>query len=284
MRLIRTTSEMRRFVKTVRSQGKTIGLVPTMGCLHEGHLSLMRKAKECADVLIVTIFVNPMQFGPNEDFSAYPRQLEQDCDAVAKEGAAAVFAPDDGEMYPENFQTTVNVAQLSQGMCGGNRPGHFDGVATVVAKLFNIVGPDYAVFGQKDFQQVALLRQMSADLNFPVQIIGCPIVREADGLAMSSRNKYLQGEDRIVARCLFQAINQARELVAAADGSVKATELIEQSKRVIAKAGAVVDYCVVVDEHDLSPHAVINRHSLLALAVKVGGKVRLIDNGKLIVD
>jgi len=283
MKIVRDVSEMQRFAGELRSQGKTIGLVPTMGCLHDGHLSLMRRAREVADALVVTIFVNPMQFGPNEDFSAYPRQFERDCELIAAEGAVAVFAPDNAAMYPENFQSRINVAKLSQGMCGGDRPGHFDGVATVVAKLFNIIGPDYAIFGEKDFQQLTLLRQLSRDLNFPLEIIGCPIVREDDGLAMSSRNKYLQGEDRIVARCLFQSITKARELVASASGPVKADRVISQCREIIAKAGAAIDYCVVVDERDLTSQDEVDGHSVMALAVKVGGKVRLIDNGKLVV-
>jgi pantoate--beta-alanine ligase len=283
MKVIHQITQMQQFARELRERGKKIALVPTMGCLHEGHLSLLRKGKKIADELVVTIFVNPLQFGPNEDFGAYPRQFEKDCGLVAAEGAIAVFSPTDEEMYPTNFQSKITVTRLSQGMCGADRPGHFDGVATVVAKLFNIVSPDFAIFGEKDFQQLALLRQMSKDLNFNLQIIGCPIVREDDGLAMSSRNKYLQGQDRIVARCLSQAIKSARELVQASVAPLKTKEIQEHCKMIIEKAGASLEYCVIIDERDLAPQDIANDHSVLAIAAKIGGKVRLIDNGKLII-
>jgi pantoate--beta-alanine ligase len=211
---------MHREVNDWRRRGLSVGLVPTMGCLHQGHLSLVRKARELSDRVIVSIFVNPMQFGPDEDLGAYPRQFTKDCNLAENEGATAVFAPVDQQMYSTGFQTMVRVKKLSLGMCGADRPGHFDGVATVVSKLFNITTPNIAVFGEKDYQQLVIIRQLTEDLNFPVKIIAAPIVRESDGLAMSSRNKYLTGTSRNTALCLFQAVSRAKKLVADTAGSV----------------------------------------------------------------
>lgn len=253
-----------------------------MGCLHEGHLSLMRRAVSLADRIIVSIFVNPMQFGPNEDFASYPRQLEIDCRLAEQEGVHAVFCPKAGDMYGASFQTRVSVTQLSQGMCGADRPGHFDGVATVVLKLFHLSRPDVAVFGQKDFQQLAIIRQMTADLNLGIEIVGCPIIREPDGLAMSSRNKYLQGESRHQALCLSQAIHAARRFVVAAPGEVSTEAIISQTEEIITQAGAKLEYAVVIDEDSLQNQTVVNIKSVLAIAARIGGKVRLIDNAKLI--
>lgn len=264
-----------------RRQGLKIALVPTMGCLHAGHVSLMRKAATCADRIVVTIFVNPIQFGPNEDFASYPRQLELDCRLAEQEGVHLVFCPEANDMYGPSFQTKVSIGQLSQGMCGADRPGHFDGVATVVLKLFHLTRPDVAVFGEKDFQQLAILRRMTADLNLDIDIVGCPIVREPDGLAMSSRNKYLQGESRSQALCLVNAIRAARRLVAEARTPVAAAAVIAQTREIIARAGGKLDYAVVIDQDSLQDESVVSKNSVLALAVKIGGKVRLIDNARL---
>lgn len=264
-----------------KQQGKKVALVPTMGCLHDGHLSLMRIAIQNADKVIVSIFVNPMQFGPNEDFGAYPRQLQADCILAENEGVNAVFCPEAKDVYPEGFQTTVSVNNLAKGMCGANRPGHFDGVATVVSKLFHMTAPDVAVFGEKDFQQLAIIRQMARDLNFPVNIIGGPIVREPDGLALSSRNKYLQGEMRGQALCLSKSIQMAQKLVAQSPQPVAADTLVEVTGKLVAEAGGKLEYAVVINDCTLQPEAVVGRSSVLAIAVKIGGKVRLIDNAKL---
>ena len=282
MKTITSLAEISRQAREWQRQSRKIALVPTMGCLHEGHLSLMRHAAGLADRVIVSIFVNPMQFGPNEDFSSYPRQLETDCRLAEKEGVSAVFCPEAKAMYGPSFQTTVSVTQLSRGMCGADRPGHFDGVATVVLKLFHLTRPDVAIFGQKDFQQLAIIRQMTADLDLGIEIVGCPIVREADGLAMSSRNKYLEGESRRQALCLSQAIHAARQLVSGAPGEVAAEAIIRQTEIIVDQAGAKLEYAVVIDEDSLQDQAVVTEKSVLALAAKVGGKVRLIDNARLI--
>jgi pantoate--beta-alanine ligase len=281
MDTIQSLMEMYRRAAQWQRQGLKIALVPTMGCLHEGHLSLMRKARDCADRVIVSIFVNPMQFGPHEDFDAYPRQLQSDCLLAQKEGVDTVFCPEPKAMYGENFQTTISVKGLSQGMCGADRPGHFDGVATVVTKLLHLTVPDVAIFGEKDFQQLAIIKQLVADLNLPVQIVGCPIVREADGLAMSSRNKYLQGEARSQALCLYRAILAARDRVASGKEDVTAASIVAETARIVAEAGAKLEYAVVVNDHTLQPEVVIGNSSVLALAAKIGGVVRLIDNAKL---
>jgi pantoate--beta-alanine ligase len=264
-----------------KRQGLKIALVPTMGCLHAGHLSLMREAARHADKVIVSLFVNPIQFGPNEDFNTYPRQFETDCQLAEQEGVDVVFHPNAEEMYPAGFQTSISVRLLSQGLCGAGRPGHFDGVATVVSKLFNCTIPDAAVFGEKDFQQLAIIRQMVRDLNFFVKVIGCPIVREEDGLAMSSRNKYLRGEMRTQALCLYKSIAAGKDMVAQAQTIVPAQAIVDQTKKIVAESGGELEYAVVVDEQTLQQEQVVGKNSVLALAVKIGGSVRLIDNAKL---
>ncbi len=281
MKIIQSPVEMQRQAITWKHEGLKIALVPTMGCLHAGHLSLMCKAAQNADRVIVSLFVNPIQFGPNEDFDAYPRQFQVDCDLAKKAGVHTIFCPDAREMYADGFQTAVSVKTLSQGMCGANRPGHFDGVATVVCKLLHVTMPDIAIFGKKDFQQLAIIRQMVRDLNFPVTIISAPIVREADGLAMSSRNKYLQGEMRTQALCLFKSIQTALETVAHAKQDVTAQTIIEATQKIVTKAGGKLEYAVVVNEHSLQAETVVGSSSVLAIAVKIGGIVRLIDNAKL---
>lgn len=282
MVIIKSVAEMQHQALAWKHEGLRISLVPTMGCLHAGHLSLIRTAAQNGDRVVVSLFVNPMQFGPNEDFAAYPRQFQTDCDLCAKEGVHVVFSPEAKEMYPEGFQTTVSIKFLSAGMCGANRPGHFDGVATVVSKLLHLTMPDVAVFGEKDFQQLAIIRQMVRDLHFPVTIHGAPIVREGDGLAMSSRNKYLQGEMRTQALCLHRAIQEAQKIVALASQDVLADAIIEATRKTVTEASGNLEYAVVINEHTLQPETLVGSGSVLALAVKIGGVVRLLDNARLV--
>jgi len=256
----------------------TLGLVPTMGFFHEGHLALMRKAKSQCDKTVVTIFVNPRQFGPQEDLQLYPRDFEGDVAKARQQGVDLLFSPDPQEMYPDGYQTSVSVAHLSQGLCGTSRPGHFDGVATVVAKLFNLVRPKVAVFGQKDYQQLALLQQMNSDLHFGVEIIAHPIVREEDGLAMSSRNKYLTPLQRQKAVGLFEALQHAAGCISET-ASVPASILITAVERKIMDIeDCVIDYIAVVDALTLRPKENAEPGDVIALAAFFGGKVRLIDN------
>jgi pantoate--beta-alanine ligase len=253
-----------------------ISFVPTMGYLHEGHASLLREGRKRGDLLVLSIFVNPIQFGKNEDLGSYPKNIEQDCLIAEACGVDIVFIPTAAEMYPDGFQTGVSVRDIAQPLCGASRPGHFDGVATVVTKLFNIVRPDVALFGRKDYQQLAVIRRMTADLNMPVEIVGMPIVREADGLAMSSRNAYLSPSERQSALCLFRAVTRARELYAAGERSVAV--LIRETRAVIEQeAAAAIDYAEFRDGTTLHELEVADSNTLLALAVKIG-KTRLIDN------
>ena len=260
----------------LRRQGKTIALVPTMGYLHEGHLSLVRIGRERADDLVVSIFVNPTQFGPGEDLEDYPRDLERDLALLAKEGVDAVFAPGTDAVYGPGFQTYVKLDALPLHLCGLSRPVHFKGVATVVCKLFNMVLPHLAVFGEKDFQQLVVIRRMAADLNFDIDIVGGPIVREADGLAMSSRNTYLSGAEREAAGALYQALAEARGLAAA--GTRDAGRLIAAAQKIIsARPEARVDYISIVSPDTLEAVDPVDRPARMALAVKIG-RTRLIDN------
>jgi pantoate--beta-alanine ligase len=260
----------------IRSRGGRLGLVPTMGALHEGHLSLIRAAKAKSDVVASSIFVNPTQFGPNEDFSRYPRDLEKDLALLERDGVDLVFVPSVEEMYPQQSVTWVTVEGLSERLCGKSRPGHFRGVATVVAKLFNIVEPDLAFFGQKDAAQVAIIRRMVRDLNMPVAIEACPIVREPDGLALSSRNANLSPEQRQDALVLFRSLLRVRELFA--DGERNPAILIKAAKNVLSGSSAVrLDYFEIVDPDELTPLALINQPALVAVAAFVGN-TRLIDN------
>jgi pantoate--beta-alanine ligase len=273
---------MRSLAVAWKGEALSIGVVPTMGCLHAGHLSLMRLARERCDRVVVTIFVNPLQFGPNEDFTAYPRQLRQDCQLAESVGVDAIFAPENGELYPPGFQTVVQVGELSKGMCGGSRPGHFDGVATVVSKLLLLTAADVGVFGEKDFQQLALIRRMVSDLHIPAEIVGAPIVREEDGLAMSSRNKYLKDGMRRDALCLYQAILEAQRMAASAKPGLAAGDILARVRTIVADAGGLLDYAVVIDERTLKDTELIDSHTRLALAAKIGGVVRLIDNARLL--
>ncbi|NCC50175.1 MAG: pantoate--beta-alanine ligase [Spartobacteria bacterium] len=276
MDIIRTPADMQRAARDLRRAGKTIGFVPTMGFLHEGHLSLVRIARERADVVVVSIFVNPTQFGPNEDLDAYPRDFARDEALCRGEGVDLLFYPDAADMYPANASVYVGEDRLSKVLCGASRPGHFRGVLTVVAKLFNLALPDVAVFGQKDAQQLRVIQQMVDDLNFPVEIIAGPIVREADGLAMSSRNTYLTASDRRDALCLRRALDLAEQLYA--DGERK-THVIRQAmdESIRQAPTAQVDYIELMDWRTLMPVETIEGPTLVALAVKVG-KPRLIDN------
>jgi pantoate--beta-alanine ligase len=281
MKIVHSLLEMQHEAMTWRHEGFKIALVPTMGCLHAGHISLMHKAAEAADRVIVSLFVNPMQFGPNEDFGMYPRQFQTDCNLAEKAGVHIIFCPEAKDMYPEGFQTTVKAGALAQGMCGADRPGHFDGVATVVCKLLQLTSPNIAVFGEKDYQQLAVIRQMVGDLNIPVVIIGAPIVRESDGLAMSSRNKYLKGEMRRQALCLYQSLQAAQKIVVDAKQGVAAEIIIQSTKKIVDEAGGKLEYATVINGNTLQMEKIVGNDSVLAIAVKIGGIVRLIDNAKL---
>jgi pantoate--beta-alanine ligase len=272
-----TIAELRRHVGEARRQGKRIGFVPTMGYLHDGHLSLVKRAREMCDFVVMSIFVNPLQFGPNEDFERYPRDIERDRELARSAGVDLLFTPSVEEMYPSKVLTTVSVAQVSEPLCGQSRPGHFDGVATVVLKLFHIVQPDAAFFGQKDAQQLAVISQMVEDLSVPVEIVPCPIVREPDGLAMSSRNVYLSPEERRQATVLFRSLKQAQEWL---QEGVPLDEIKERMAAMIkAEPLAEIDYVEVLTYPRLTPvqTASPGQRLIFALAVRFG-RTRLIDN------
>ncbi len=276
MEIIYDIPTMKAVVKSIRNKGESICLVPTMGYLHEGHLDLMREGKPLADHLIISIFVNPTQFGAGEDLDKYPRDLPRDAKMAEAVGVEYIFNPGAPEMYPHGYATYVNVEGITEGLCGAARPGHFRGVTTVVAKLFNIIDPDIAVFGEKDYQQLAVIRRMAADLNMNVKILAHPTVREEDGLAMSSRNKYLSPEERRNALVLSRSLNHARERVKGGDRI--AAVIISEAKGMIAKTpGCVIDYVEIVDPDFLKPVDIIEGRVVMALAVRVG-KTRLIDN------
>jgi pantoate--beta-alanine ligase len=271
-----TVEAIRQAVAEARRRGLTVGLVPTMGALHEGHLSLCRAARSETGFVVATIFVNPTQFGPNEDFTRYPRQLAADLELCGQAGVDVVFAPEVATMYPPDFRTSVEVLGLADGLCGAARPGHFRGVTTVVLKLFNIVGADVAYFGQKDAQQARLIRQMVHDLNVPLQVRVCPIVREADGLALSSRNQYLDPTQRRHAVALHQALQAGQREIEAGQRDAEAIRQL-LVRRIETTPGAVLGYAAVVDADTLQPLAKLQGEVLLALAVKFGA-TRLIDN------
>jgi pantoate--beta-alanine ligase len=276
MLVLKTIAETRSACTRIRAAGKTLGLVPTMGALHEGHLSLVRAAEASCDAVAVTIFVNPTQFGPKEDFASYPRTLEQDCQTLEAAGVDLVFAPSVEEMYPNGASTFVEVAGLSERLDGASRPGHFRGVATVVAKLFNIFLPDHAFFGQKDAAQVAVLRRMVRDLRFAVQLDVCPTVREPDGLALSSRNRNLSGEERRQALVLSRALQAVEKQVRG--GKQDSAELLAEALRILEEEPAVqVDYCRIVDPDTLEDVPEVRHGGLVAVAARVG-TTRLIDN------
>lgn len=276
MQIIRTPAEMQETALKLRAQGRRIGFVPTMGYLHDGHSSLMRLARQHADILVVSIFVNPTQFGPSEDFSKYPRDFGRDEELCRREKTDFIFYPSVADMYPSGSSVAVIEEKLSRGLCGATRPGHFRGVCTVVAKLFNIVQPDVAVFGEKDGQQLRVIERMIRDLNFPVRIIRGPTLREPDKLAMSSRNSYLSADEREQALCLRRALDRAEELYR--QGERKAERIVAAMGTVIGQSPAArIDYVVVVDDSTLEPVQAIERPCMVALAVFVG-KTRLIDN------
>lgn len=275
MEIVKTVAEVRERVKEWRKNGLSVGLVPTMGFLHEGHESLIVKAAEQNDRVVVSVFVNPTQFAPNEDLESYPRDIDHDASLCEKAGASVIFAPEPDEMY-KNAHTFVNIDTLSEGLCGRTRPTHFRGVCTVVSKLFNIVSPDRAYFGEKDAQQLAIIRKMAEDLNFDIEIVGCPIVRESDGLAKSSRNIYLSAEERKAALCISRGIFAGKALYDGGERNadkIKAAIRAEIEKEPLAK----IDYAEVVDLVELKPTKDACAPFLAAVAVYIG-KARLIDN------
>ena len=276
METFRNPAELHAWCAAEKRLGRAIGLVPTMGCLHQGHLSLIRLAKERCDRVVVSVFVNPTQFAPNEDYDAYPRREQDDLALCQAEGADAVFLPRPADLYAQDHSAWVEETLLAKTLEGAQRPTHFRGVCTVVAKLFNIVQPDLAVFGQKDFQQVAVIRRMVRDLNFPIEILRAPIVRDADGLALSSRNAYLTPENRASALCLSRAVRQAQDAVAA--GQRDAAAIQADADRTLRDAGWIPDYAIVVDAETLMPiPTVLPGASALLLAARKDG-LRLIDN------
>jgi pantoate--beta-alanine ligase len=276
MDIIETIREMQKRSEVLRLAGQRIAFVPTMGFLHEGHLELMRHGRQDADTLIMSIFVNPTQFGPNEDLEAYPRDMEGDLSKAKQAGVDIVFTPSVEEMYPKGYQTKVAVEKVSRYLCGLSRPGHFDGVATVVFKLFNIIRPHIAIFGQKDYQQLTVIRRMVMDLNMDISIIGIPIVREPDGLAMSSRNTYLNPMERQSAPCLKKSLDLADKMVSGGERDIR--RIKEAIKELIyGHPYTTIDYINLCDPISLEDIEAIEGEILLALAVKVG-KTRLIDN------
>lgn len=277
MRVIETISDLKAIIRTQKNLGRVIGLVPTMGYLHEGHLSLVNMSRQNNDYTVMSIFVNPTQFGPNEDFDRYPRDLERDLKLAEAAGVDVVFAPSVKEMYPDGYKTYVNVEGITEVLCGKSRPGHFRGVTTIVTKLFNIVEPHRAYFGQKDAQQVAVIKKMVKDLNMNVEIITCPIVREEDGLAMSSRNVYLSPEERKSAVILSKSLMEAEELIKK-EGETDAKKIRKYIiDRIQTEKNAVIDYVEVVNADTLENVDEIKGRVLVALAVKFGS-TRLIDN------
>jgi len=276
MQVLHSIADIKDLVKNWKASGLSVGFVPTMGYLHEGHMSLIKESVAQNDKTVVSIFVNPTQFGANEDLDSYPRDLDRDAILCENNHVDVIFNPSAEEMYPDDFYTSVTVHTLTDRLCGSKRPGHFDGVCTVVNKLFNIVGPHKAYFGQKDAQQVAVIHRMVSDLNMPVEVISCPIVRESDGLAMSSRNSYLSNEERTVAPILYQALSQAAELYRT--GCSETTPISQAIQATLeAQDRITVDYIELVDFRTLQKVEFIEKPTLCAIAVFLG-KTRLIDN------
>ncbi len=278
MKVIEIPGEMQAWAADTKRAGRRLGLVPTMGFLHEGHLSLVRLARERCDAVVMSIFVNPTQFGPSEDFSRYPRAVARDLELCASVGVDVVFLPQPADMYAPNASVAVVEERLASGLCGASRPGHFRGVCTVVAKLFNIALPDVAVFGQKDYQQVAVIRRMVRDLNFPVDLVVAPILRDPDGLAMSSRNTYLSATERSMGLGLSQALALARDAAAAGEGDADAVRA--RMRAHVESKGLRVDYVAIVDPDTLEPVVELARGHV-ALVAAYAGKTRLIDNAML---
>ncbi len=277
MDIVDSAARMQTHALRWRAAGNTVGLVPTMGCLHAGHAALIAEARAACDRLVVSVFVNPLQFAPGEDLSVYPRTPEQDIDCCRACGVDVVFRPAPGDMYAPDASVTIEESQLSRGLCGRSRPGHFSGVLTVVAKLFNIVQPTLAVFGQKDAQQAALVRRMIRDLNMPVTLLVAPTVREPDGLAMSSRNRYLAADERSQARTLNQALMAARALVG--DGERRAGPVLERVRAMVATGvpSGTLEYVEIVDAETFEPVSVLTGRVCIAMACRIG-RTRLIDN------
>jgi len=276
MKIVRTVDEIREQVKIWRKEGLTVGLVPTMGYLHEGHASLIKKSAEQNDKTVVSVFVNPMQFGVNEDLDSYPRDIEHDSRVVEESGGDIIFNPEPDEMYRTGFSTFVDMTVLTQELCGLSRPVHFRGVCTVVNKLFNIVKPDRAYFGQKDAQQLAVIKHMVSDLNMDIEIIGCPIVREENGLAKSSRNTYLNADEKKAALILSKTIFMGMDMVRS--GEKDCTKILDAMKKNIeSEPLAKTDYVKIVDVNTMQQIEVLDRPALCAIAVYIG-KTRLIDN------
>jgi pantoate--beta-alanine ligase len=276
MQIVTKVAEMQSVCRKYRSSGVVLGFVPTMGALHAGHLSLVRQARTECGVALASIFVNPLQFGPNEDLAKYPRTFDQDCRLLEAEGVEVLFAPDAVEMYPKDAVTTITVPGVGDRLDGASRPGHFTGVATVVAKLFHIVGPDRAYFGQKDAAQLAVLRQMVRDLNFDLELVECAIVRDQDGLALSSRNKYLGMVERERALVLHRALQQIERMITT--GERQSATLVQSGLEILKTVDGVrVDYLAIVDADTLLPVTSVETGSLVAVAAFVGA-TRLIDN------
>ncbi len=276
MRIVRSVADVRAALREARAAGRSIGLVPTMGALHDGHLSLVREARTETDVVVMSLFVNPTQFGKNEDLAAYPRSEERDAALAAATGVDILFAPTVSEMYPDGFSTTIHVSGITEVLCGATRgASHFDGVATVVTKLLQIVGPDAAYFGQKDAQQVLVIRRVVRDLDIPVRVVACPTVREADGLAMSSRNAYLDPESRVRARAINRALDAAEAAVRR--GRTSAAGVLSAARAVLASAGIEPEYLELRSPDDLRELDEVGDAALLAVAAQVG-PARLIDN------
>lgn len=276
MIVVKKISDVREAIKAQKAQGKTIGLVPTMGYLHEGHLSLVKKARENSDFVCASVFVNPIQFGPNEDYNKYPRDIERDIKLLEENGCDLVFIPSVEEMYPNERLTTVSVIKITNKLCGAYRPGHFDGVCTVVTKLFNIFTPDIAVFGQKDAQQVAVIKKMVEDLNIPVKIIASPIVRDKDGLALSSRNVYLSDDERHAALILNKSLKEAEKILKS--GERNAENIISRVKNILeSEPLCKIQYVSCVHPDTLEDLMAINDKALIAIACYIGN-TRLIDN------
>ncbi len=277
MRIIKTIKEMQAFSIEYRSGGKSVGFVPTMGALHDGHLSLVKKSIEDNDITVVCIFVNPTQFGPGEDFDQYPRDLESDIKKLSSYDLDCIFLPDNNDMYPDGFSTSINIGVTGDILCGASRPGHFNGVATVVLKLFNIVLPDRAYFGQKDFQQTVVIRTLVRELNLNIDIAVCPIIREDDGLAMSSRNVYLSSEERNSALIIYKALQYAEDLILSEGMEDSDSVKIEIEKLIKSEPLAKIEYIEILNPHDLKSLTVINKPVIICIAASIG-RTRLIDN------
>lgn len=279
-KIIRSIKSQNNFSKKLIRAGKKIAVVPTMGYLHEGHLSLIKRGLKKADIVITTIFVNPAQFAPNEDLDKYPRDNKGDIQKIKKAGGQVVFIPKMTDIYPDDFETYVNVKKLTASLEGKRRPAHFQGVTTIVSKLFNIIQPDFAMFGMKDYQQAMVIRKMTVDLNWPIKVIICPTIREKDGLAMSSRNSYLNSSQRIEARALFLSLTQAKK--ESQSGNKNINMIKKRMMRIIKEISpsAKVEYIEFTELNSLRPENKIKKNTIVSLAVKIG-RVRLIDNMKI---